>query len=161
MRNIFKRFLKDQDLGIFRRIPLNVPGELYTSPVPFGAYDHGSRLLNIYKKNKIEHVFMLVSDSGLNGKARRNLLEQYQKNRITYSRYVIKDLQAPSIEVVSSLVHEAAKRLKNQRIVVHCHAGVGRTAASVCCIVIAIEGYTADEAISYLCRNMAANITPE
>ena len=65
IRAIFKKFSNSRDFGIFRQIPLNVSGELYTSPMPFGAYDYGSRLLRIYRKNKIEHVFVLVNDTEL------------------------------------------------------------------------------------------------
>lgn len=162
MINIFKKLLsKDCDSGIFRQIPLNVPGKLYTSPMPFGAYDHGSRLLDIYKRNKIEHVFLLVTDVELKKKARRDLLKYYARNNISYSRYVIKDLQTPSFEIISFLIIEVIKRLKKQRVVIHCHAGVGRTAVSVCCIVIAVKGDTAEKAIEYVCKNMAVDITSE
>ena len=64
-KRIFKDLFHDHDSGVFRQIPLNTPGRLYTSPMPFGAYDYGSRLLKIYKKNKIEHVLMLVTDTEL------------------------------------------------------------------------------------------------
>lgn len=161
IEKIFKRPFYNQDSGIFRQIPLNVPGKLYTSPMPFGAYDYGNRLLNIYKKNKIQHVFLLVTDTELKKKARRDILKLYAKNGISYSRYVINDLQAPSIEVINDLVKEAVERLKKQRVIIHCHAGVGRTSVAVCCIVIAVEGLTVDKAIEYVCKNMAVNITSE
>ncbi|MGA1864448.1 MAG: dual specificity protein phosphatase family protein [bacterium] len=161
IEKIFKWLFHNQDSGIFRQILLNAPGKLYTSPMPFGAYDYGNRLLNIYKKNKIQHVFLLVTDTELKKKARRDLLKLYAKNDISYSRYVIHDLQAPSIEVINDLVQEAVERLKTQRVIIHCHAGVGRTSVAVCCIVIAVEGFTVDKAIEYVCKNMSVNITSE
>ena len=161
IEKIFKRLFYNHDSGIFRQIPLNVPGKLFTSPMPFGAYDYGNRLLNVYKKNKIQHVFILATDTELKKKARRDLLKLYAKNNISYSRYVIIDFQAPSLEVIDALVQEAIGRLKKQRVIIHCHAGVGRTSVAVCCIVIAVEHLTSDKAIEYVCKNMAVNITSE
>ncbi|MGA1824014.1 MAG: dual specificity protein phosphatase family protein [bacterium] len=160
-KSLFKNLFHNDDAGFFRQVPLNIHGKLYTSPMPFGAYDRGSRLFAIYKKNKIEHVFVLVTDTELKKKARRNLLDYYAKKGISYTRYTIKDLQAPSIDVITPLVQEAVERLKTQRVAIHCHAGVGRTATSVCCIVIAVEHFTADQAIDYVCQNMSVHITPE
>jgi len=151
----------DCNSGIFRQIPLNTPERLYTSPMPFGAYDCGSRLLKIYKKNKIKHVFMLVTDTELKNKARRDLLKLYDKNGISYSRYVIKDLQAPSFGVIHDLVQDALQRLQKQRLIIHCHAGVGRTSLAVCSIVIAVKHLTVEEAIEYVSKTMAINITSE
>ena len=161
IKRIFKDLFHDHDSGVFRQIPLNTPGKLYTSPMPFGAYDYGSRLLKIYKKNKIEHVLMLVTDTELENKARRDLLKLYVKNGISYSRYEIKDLQAPSLEIINSLVQDAVKRLQTQRLIIHCHAGVGRTSLAVCSIVIAVKHLNAEEAIEYVSKSMAINITSE
>lgn len=158
---IFKNLFHDRNSGIFRRIPLNTPGRLYTSPMPFGAYDYGSHLLKIYKKNKISHVFLLVTDTELKNKARRDLLKLYDKNGISYSRYAIKDLQAPSFEVIHSLVQDSLQRLKKERLIIHCHAGVGRTSLAVCSILIAIEHLTVEGAIEYASDSMAINITSE
>ncbi|MGA1874297.1 MAG: hypothetical protein ACMUIA_01685 [bacterium] len=160
-KRIFKGYFQDQDAGIFRQIPLNTPGRLYTSPMPFGAYDYGCRLLKIYKKNKINHVFMLVTDNELKNKARRDLCKLYTKNGISYSRYVIKDLQAPALEVIDALVRDALQRLQKQHLIIHCHAGVGRTSLAVCSIVLAINHFSVEEAIEYVSKNMAINITSE
>ena len=139
-----------------------MPGKLFTSPMPFGAYDRGNRLLKIYEHHHIEHVFMLVTDAELKNKTKRNLLAEYDKHGIGYSRYVIGDFQAPSLEVIKGLVCEAMKRLrKKQRILVHCHAGVGRTSVSVACITMAVEEISAKEAIAHVKANMMVNITTE
>ena len=161
LSNIFKTIFNDPDSGVFRQIPLNIPGKLYISPMPFGAYDRGSHLLNIYKKNKIDHAFILVTDNELKKKARRDLLKEYSKNNITYSRFEIKDLQTPSLEVIRALVSEATERLKKQHVIIHCHAGVGRTAVSVCCVTIAIENFSVEEAIDYVRNYMTINMTSE
>ena len=65
IRRLYERYLGRQYSGVFRTIPLPCAGQLYASPMPFGAYDPGNRLLRIYKQFKINHVFMLVTDEVL------------------------------------------------------------------------------------------------
>lgn len=162
MVRFISKMFADKDSGIFRQIPLNTPGKLYTSPMPSGAYDPGNRLFKIFEKHRIDHVFLLVTDTELQKKARRNLLKEYERRKITYSRCVVQDFQAPSLEVIDKLVKEARQRLmEKQRILIHCHAGVGRTSVSVSCIVIAIENIPANEAIAHVKANMMVNITSE
>lgn len=158
LRELFTR----ADSGIFRQIPLDIPGKLYTSPMPYGAYDPGNRLIKIYQRNNIQHVFALVTDAELEKKTKRNIFKEYDKYGITYSRYIIKDFEAPSIDVIKELVTDGLKRLQNrQRVLVHCHAGVGRTAVAVTCLTIAIKNISAKEAIAHIKQNMMVNITSE
>ena len=152
----------NRESGVFREIPLDCPGRLYTSPMPSGAYDKGSALLKIYQRHRIDHVFPLVTDKELDIKARTKLLREYEKRAIGYSRYIIGDYQAPSMDVLQALVEEAVRRLADgERIAVHCHAGVGRTSLAVACIAIAVNGMNPEEAVKHIRNNMTVNITSE
>lgn len=153
--------IPNKDENLFREIPLSLNGKLFVSPMPFGAYDRGNRLLNIYKRNKIDHVFVLVTDDELKKKARRNIFDQYKSAGFEYSRFTIKDLMVPSLDVIHEMTAQAKLMLETKRIAVHCHAGVGRTAIAVCCIAIFIEGWNAEEAIKNICRAMPVNISDE
>ena len=75
---VLSRTFPNNDDNLFREIPLSVNGKLFVSPMPFGAYDRGNRLLKIYQRNRVDHVFILVTDDELKKKARRNLLDQYK-----------------------------------------------------------------------------------
>jgi hypothetical protein len=48
---IFAFLSGNPDEGIFRRIPLQSSRHLYTSPMPFGAYDRENRLIKVYKRH--------------------------------------------------------------------------------------------------------------
>ena len=158
----FNQLLPDQDEGLFRRIPLSVQGELYVSPMPYGAYDPGNQVFRIYRKHKIDHVFVLVTDKELARKSRRDILKKYDSAGIRYTRFVLKDWMAPSMETVHEMVTAAKEMLGGKlRIAVHCHAGVGRTAIAVCCIAMVIEGWTAEEAMANIRQFMEINITSE
>ena len=161
MNPIRKLFLK-KDSGIFRVIPMKCPGTLFTSPMPSGAYDKRNRLLKILEYQKIDHVFILVTDKELKLKARKPLLKEYEKRSITYSRYVVADFQAPSGDVIHQMVEEAMEKLKEKKnLLVHCHAGVGRTSLAVSCIYMTLTGCSPEEAISHVKSNMEVNIPSE
>ena len=161
MLRLLHRLVGPHDEGVFRRIPLSSPGHLYVSPMPFGAYDRGNRILKIYQRNRIEHVIMLVTEEELEKKARRDLKKQYSANGIPFSQFPFRDFQAPSLQAIERLVREARSRLTTQRIVVHCHAGVGRTAVAVSCIVMQQDGLDADEAIAHVKESMMVRMTDE
>jgi protein-tyrosine phosphatase len=159
--SFFDRVFGHPDDGVFRRIPLESPGHLYTSPMPFGAYDRGNRILAIYRKHLIDHVIMLVTDEELDNKARRDLRKQYAAHGIPFSQFPFRDFHAPSLDAVEHVVEEASSRLGTQRIAVHCHAGVGRTAVAVSCIVMERDGLGPDEAITHVKNSMMVRMTTE
>lgn len=110
------------------RIPLDVKGKLYCSPMPFGPYDPGNALLKIYKQKKIEFVVMLVTDVELAKKAKRNVIETYKKNNIEPIRFPIADYTSPELHDFSKVVDQVACYLRaGANVAVHCNAGVGRT----------------------------------
>ena len=160
-KRIKEYLIERRNSGIFRNIPLDVKGKLYASPMPFGAYDRGARLMKIYQQCHVNHVFMVITDEELDKKARRNLRKQYEKCGITYSQYSIKDFQAPSYALINDLVNDAIQRLATQNIAVHCHAGVGRTAIAICCILKTFLNCSAQEAIDYAKKHMEVNMTSE
>ncbi|MFP4380468.1 MAG: fused DSP-PTPase phosphatase/NAD kinase-like protein [Candidatus Sumerlaeia bacterium] len=161
LKKILASVQKEPDLNIFREIPLPCRGKLYTSPMPYGAYDKGSRLIDIYRHHHIRHVFMLVTDSELQKKARRDLLTIYTKHNLEICRYPIADYTAPSAQSLQEMVNHALGCLQEGNVAIHCHAGVGRTSVAASCIVRAVLAYSAEEAIAYVKENMTVDMTAE
>jgi len=160
--SFFKDLFKfDADSGIFRQIPLPVNRKLFASPMPFGAYDPGNRLLGIYKKNNINHVLMLVTTREVQKKAKKDLIRIYLSNNISYTQFEFIDLQAPDIKHLHALVLETHSLLQSKNVAVHCHAGVGRTGVAICAIVQHIKKCSSDEAYNYVREHMLINMTDE
>lgn len=144
------------------QIPLDVKGKLYVSPMPFGPYDKANALLKLYKKYHIEFAVVLVTDSELERKARRNLLSIYEKNGIQPIRIPVADYTSPDLHQVAKTVDQVSGYLKaGAHIAVHCNAGVGRTGVMTCCIVHDIMKIPAEEAIAYVKSQMHTNMTDE
>jgi protein-tyrosine phosphatase len=144
------------------RIPLDVKGKLFVSPMPCGPYDPGNRLLKIYRQNRIQFVVMLVTDDELARKAKRDVISLYKKSGIEPIRFPIADYTSPELHAFSKVVDQVAGYLQaGANVAVHCNAGVGRTGVMACCIVQDISTMSADKAIAHIKQHMQTNMTDE
>ena len=143
-------------------IPLGTKGKLYVSPMPYGPYDPGNALMKVYKQNRIQFVVMLVTDTEIAKKAKRNIFEIYKKNSIEPLRFPFADYTSPDLHQACKVVDKAAAYLRaGANVAVHCNAGVGRTGVMTCCIVRDVLKLPADEAIHFLKQHMQTNMTEE
>jgi len=154
-------FLNHQPTS-FVQIPLaSVRGRLYASPMPFGPYDTRNRLLATYLKHHIRCVIMLVTPSEIEAKARRDLRAVYLKNKLEFIHCPIQDYTAPTLDVLTPLIEQAAEKLSHTNVVVHCNAGVGRTGVVLACILSRIQQIPPDQALRTLSSLMSIRTTDE
>jgi len=154
-------FLRKQE-KTFVRLPLDVKGRLYVSPMPYGPYDPGNALFKVYLRNRIEFVVALTTDVEMAKKAKRDLFGLYKKNNIELIRFPIADYTSPDLEDFSRVVDQATGYLRaGAHMAIHCNAGVGRTGVVTCAVVRDIMDIGGDEAIAYVKEYMQTNMTDE
>lgn len=155
------RYLFEKDTTNFLRLPLEVGGRLYVSPMPYGPYDTTNSLMSIYLRHRVTRVIALVTDDEVKRKAKRDLFGIYAKHGIQVFRVPFPDLTAPVQKDISRDMPEILKALATEHVAVHCNAGIGRTGIMVCCIVRAIRDCDGEEAIAYVRSQMHTDLTTE
>ena len=144
----------------FARIPLDVAGALYCSPMPWGPYDKFNTLIRFYRRAEIDAVAVLLTQEEIDGKCHRDLFAAYRKEGIESLHFPIPDLTTPAAADVSRLVDGLLERLQDrQRIAIHCNAGTGRTGVIAGCIVTRIRACSGDEALDYVKQHMHVDLT--
>ncbi|HMP89263.1 MAG TPA: protein-tyrosine phosphatase family protein [Kiritimatiellia bacterium] len=159
--SVIYRCISRDTKGIFRQIPLRTRGKLFVSPMPFGAYDTGNRVLGLYRQNRVGHVFILATDDEITRKARRDLRREYEKIGAGSTQFPIVDMTAPDLTTLRNVVADAVRKLSSINVAVHCHAGVGRTSIFVCCVAQAVEKLSAENSLAYVKTCMEVNMTTE
>jgi nicotinamide-nucleotide amidase len=145
----------------FCRIPLDVPGELFVSPMPYGRYDN-QRVFKYFKQEEIQRAVVLLSDREIKKRCRRDLRKLYQKHHIEITQFPMVDFLQPGHGAMDKLIpHIATKLREGERIVVHCHAGVGRSSVVVACLTAVLQHMRIEECIEHVKSHMETNITVE
>ncbi len=143
------------------RIPTGTPHTLYASPMPYGPYDSFNRLIREYRKLHIKRVVALVTMDEMMRKARRNVLQEYEKRGLSYSHLPIADMTAPEVSNITDLVPMIIRGLSFENIVIHCNAGVGRTGVVAACVLKQLKGCSGDVALDILATSLITDMTDE
>lgn len=70
---------------------------------------------------------------------------------ISFTHAPIEDFEAPTLPQAQTLTRQCLAALRaGRRVVVHCHAGLGRAGTIAACVLIASRGLSAEGAIAYV-----------
>jgi protein-tyrosine phosphatase len=133
-------------------IPLDLPGKLYRSPMPFARFDPDEEAFNQFLEAGITTVVMLIEEGEDQYRAGRDLKALYLQNGMEVIHFPIADFDTPEdkhlLDEALQQVLEKAQRGEN--IAVHCFAGRGRTGMFLALLVRQILGVGGEEAIATL-----------
>ncbi len=110
-------------------LPFALRGQVYRSPLPFGAFDPENHILSQWKEANIHQVYSLIQLREWQDKAWQDARPMILDAGMSLLMYPILDFGVPDDMKKFSdnvkLALDAAKEGKN--IIVHCNAGWGRT----------------------------------
>jgi len=132
-------------------LPFPTPGVVYRSAMPYSAYDLEGRLVSEYQNLEISTVIMLSSDEENQRITGKDLRALYRRESLDVIYFPISDFSTPEIGALREIVHKALNLSRiGKGIVIHCHAGIGRTGMFVACMAKDGLEYSSEEAISWI-----------
>jgi protein-tyrosine phosphatase len=132
-------------------LPYGLKGMVYRSPMPFSRFDPGGDLIREYKACEISVVVMLVDDEEALMQSARPLRDLYRKEGLRVMQMNIRDYGTPATAELREKVRQVSEiASKGHNIVIHCHAGIGRTGLFAACLDREIRGSSGVEAIAWV-----------
>lgn len=133
-------------------LPYGLAGKIFRSALPFSpTFDGEGRLLAAYAGAGVNTVVMLISVEEAQRLTGQDLLERYQALGYDVIQAPVPDFEAPSAEDFQAALRStlAAANL-GRTLVVHCHAGIGRTGTFAACLAKHVFGMTGKAAIDWV-----------
>lgn len=132
-------------------LPFTTPGKLYRSAMPYSSYDPECELLSEYKKRDISMVIMLSNDEEnlrITGKDLRSI---YRNEGFEVLYLPIADFGTPEVADLRMAVNKSLDYSQSGKgIVIHCHAGLGRTGVFAACMAKEGLHLSSEEAINWV-----------
>ncbi len=146
----------------FTLYPLNLSGQVYGSPMPFGPYDPEGKLLHDLKAVNISAIVLLAEIEECREKTGRDLLSLYREQGLTVFPLPTPNYGVPSNgQLADVLKQTSAHASEGHNILIHCSAGLGRTALFAALLAKYVLGLSGVAAIEWLARHKPdALLTP-
>jgi protein tyrosine/serine phosphatase len=138
--------------GGLTELPYGLAGTIYRSPLPFSPlFDPQGRLLAAYQAAGIDTVIMLNMAEEVLRLTGQDLAARYREQGYSVIHAPVPDFQTPQPEVLqTALARTLAAADEGHTIVMHCHAGVGRTGILAACLARTVFGLPGEEAIAWV-----------
>jgi protein-tyrosine phosphatase len=137
---------------LFTEIPLDLPGKIYRSPMPFGPYDPKNQVWMLYHDHKIKLVVILVEKQEYLVHARKDLPAFYRENGLAVLHFPIPDFQVPEQNDRFSEAIDAVLEIAQagDNLAIHCLAGIGRTGLFLACLAKRRQEVAGQKAIEWI-----------
>jgi protein-tyrosine phosphatase len=129
-------------------LPFHLPGRIFRSPMPFSVYDPQGDSLLQFKREKGSLIVLLAEEEECVIRTGLNLKSLYLKQGFQLIHLPIPDFDVPSKEDLEEAIKKTVEHAQaGQNILIHCHAGLGRTGLFVAYLAKRVLGLSSEEAI--------------
>ncbi len=133
-------------------IPFGLEGQIYRSPMPFSPlFDPDRRILSEYQDAGIEVIVMLTENREVRDLTGLDLKSQYLGLGMDVIHAPIRDFSVPSQQDLQEPIRKTLAAARDGKtVVIHCHAGWGRTGLFAACLAKIVLNMSGEEAIGWL-----------
>jgi protein tyrosine/serine phosphatase len=133
-------------------LPYGLAGKIYRSALPFSpTFDPEGHLLAAYVDAGVDTVVMLAQVEEAHHLTGQDLLARYQALGYDVIQAPVPDFDVPSAGDFHAALHSTLAAVNQGRtVVIHCHAGVGRTGTFAACLAKHVFGMTGESAIAWV-----------
>jgi protein-tyrosine phosphatase len=132
-------------------IPFGLPGRVYRSPMPFGAYDTEKIVLDRALQAGVSVVVDLVPDDEAKQKTGKELRRLYKEHGLEVIYVPVQDFETPQDGGMDAALRAALEYARQGLgIMVHCNAGYGRTGTFLACMARLHLGMDGEQAVSWV-----------
>ena len=134
------------------RLPYRLEGEIYRSPLPYSPlFDPEGELLDIFKRAGIDVVVMLTTKEEVLEVTGQDLMKEYITQGFDVIHAPVEDFSIPAPDAFQEPIRATIRAAKSgQIVVIHCHAGIGRTGMFAACLAKAVLGLSGEEAVAWV-----------
>jgi protein-tyrosine phosphatase len=132
-------------------LPLNLPGSVYASAMPFSSRDQYQTLFDEYGYHDIQTVVLLASEAETIYHTGRNLRQFYQQKELNVIYLPVEDFSTPDPTALNQAVDAAlAEARAGRNIAIHCYYGLGRTGTFSACLARKALGLNGVDALNWI-----------
>ena len=144
--------MKIEPMPNITNLPFALLGQVYRSPLPFGAFDPKNHVFSQWKEANIHQVYSLIQPREWQDKAWKDARPMIQDAGMSLIMYPILDFGVPDdMGIFSAKVNLAVDAVREgKNIIVHCNAGWGRTGLFITEMAIQHFNLTVAEAVAWV-----------
>lgn len=132
-------------------LPFTESGSVFRSAMPYSTYDPHGKLISAYKDREVTTIIMLASDEESLRITGQDLRALYEAEGFDILYLPIPDFGVPDLDPLRERVQKASSISKSGHgIVIHCHAGLGRTGLFAACMAKQGLDLSSEEAIKWV-----------